>query len=254
MGMLLCFVGILLLVLGVLILSRSSDPSTNSAENSVWGFILFLVGVFCLLLWSMIDVIGVFDDRVKESDQVESSVVGGYGSLDTYDEYEKFSNVYVAYRSYDDGKFSESEIDRLSGVAFEYRLKDAIDTGELSDSEAKAYEVEVNRMIDGLDTSEGKLEFKSFVLYMEKEDLLSVLLDGSIDERERELIEFAGDVLGRDVTNVIEDLERFGDSVVGSLKSFEDLIKGLDDEFGYFDVEDIKYAYDRENQLFKIDK
>lgn len=257
-GIMVCVIGIVFLLAGVVAMRWSGDSSNpDSVEKYVFGLVSTLFGALILLVY-VVYALGAFESgRVTESEKVESSSTGdamGYANLATYDEYKVFSNVYVAYRAYDDGKFSDSEIDRLSGVPFDYRLKDAIDTGELSDSEALAYEDEVNNMIDNVDPSDGKLVFKGFVLSMEFDELLSVMLDGQLDERERELIGFAGDVLDRDVTNVISDLERFVDSGVDSVESYEDLISGLDDEFGYFDVSKIKYVSDREDRLFRVKK
>ena len=163
---------------------------------------------------------------------------------------------YVAYRAYDDEQFSWYEKSVLRNWLVDYSIDLNRDRGLLNERDEYAYEMMVNDLIERSDSSEGHVEFKRYVLEQDAYDVLSVGLDGKLDERERELLKFAGDVIGKDVTNVVFDLEdALSESErANGVKSYEDLVKSLSKkvESDVFDVKDVMYVWDREDNLFRV--
>lgn len=165
-------------------------------------------------------------------------------------------DAYVAYRAYEDGAFSWYERSVLSNWLVEYSIDLNRDRGLLNERDENAYEMMVNDLIERSDSSEGHVEFKRYVLEQDAYDVLSVGLDGKLDERERELLEFAGDVVGKDVTKVVSDLEEalFEPGRTCCVNSYEQLVsllsKNVDRDL--LDVKDVVYVWDREDNIFRL--
>lgn len=137
--------------------------------------------------------------------------------------------AYMAYFAYEDGDLSEDELKVFSEYTDTKELARNMNREDVSDESYEVYEGLVNKIVDEADSSEEKLKFKKYVLIRDQERLEDILLDNQLDDRERELIEFGGDLLGmsdREVSEVIEDLEADKEKI--DLTSLNSMISKLD--------------------------
>lgn len=124
---------------------------------------------------------------------------------------EKLSNAYVMYRAYDDGEFSEEELDVIGIYMEDEELLNTLASGNVEDRDLVEYETFVNDTIDVLDESEGNFDFKEYVLVEREGAEFMKLRDVSYYEwSESDLVRFAEDILdaeGADFDHLIDSLE-----------------------------------------------
>lgn len=165
--------------------------------------------------------------------------------------------AYTAYFAYEDGDLSVDELKVFSEYTDTKELARNMNREDVSDGSYAFYEGLVNKIIDEADSSEEKLKFKKYVLIRDQERLEDMLLDNEIDVRERELIEFAGDVLSmsdREVDEVIEDLEADEEKV--DLTSLNSMISKLDTLYVGFKLSEVYESSndDSDNRgFYKVD-
>lgn len=224
-------------------------------KDFVWCCLFVLIGVFFVgfaLDKFVLDskVYDILEDVFyTEREDSESSKQG-----DDLLELLALRDAYVGYRAYDDGEFSDDELDVLINP-FNRDLGEELRRDMISRSAELAYERRVNELIERSDDSEGHLKFKRYVLGVERDDLLTIGFDGVVDDRDRELLSLAGDVTGFDVgiveSGIVESLGENGNRDMVS--SYEEMLIELYGDDEAFDVSDVKYSWDREDLTFKLD-
>ena len=166
--------------------------------------------------------------------------------------------AYTAYFAYEDGDLSDDELKVFSEYTDTKELARNMNREDVSDEYYAFYEGLVNKIIDEADSSEEKLKFKKYVLIRDQDRLEDMLLDNELDVRERELIEFAGDVLSmsdREVDEVIEDLEADEEKV--DLTSLNSMISMLDTLYVGFKLSEVYEngtADSDPSGFYKVDK
>lgn len=185
-------------------------------------------------------------------------LVGGDASM-----YNKNAVAYTMYRAYDDGRFTEDELDafRQYGEISEEDVSVVLDemqpdgedlVKEVSPEVMRDYEVLVNGAIERADYTKDKLDFKRYVLEQEDEQrvLYRLWVDKKLDDRERELVEYLGDVTYRNTDGVISDLEAGEyDRAVEELGILYNSVSNVSTKFKLGDI-----AVDgSEDEFFKLD-
>ena len=166
--------------------------------------------------------------------------------------------AYMAYFAYEDGDLSDDELKVFSEYTDTKELARNMNREDVSDEYYAFYEGLVNKIIDEADSSEEKLKFKKYVLIRDQERLEDMFLDNELDVRERELIEFAGDVLSmsdREVDEVIEDLEADEEKV--DLTSLNSMISKLDILYVGFKLSEVYESSNDDSDtggFYKVDK
>lgn len=166
------------------------------------------------------------------------------------------ANAYTAYFAYEDGYLSVDELNVFSGYTDTKELVRDMNREDVSDGSYEFYEGLVNKIINKVDSSDEKLKFKKYVLIRDQERLARIWLDNELDDRERELIEFAGDLLSmsdREVGELIEDLEVDDEKV--DLTSLNSMISKLDNSYAGFKVSEVyEDGSDDNGDFYKVDK
>lgn len=224
-------------------------------KDFVWCCLFVLIGVF--FIGFTLDKF-VLDSKVSDilEDVLytahDDSKVSNKG--DEILELLALRDAYVGYRAYDDGEFSDAELDVLINP-FNRDLEEELSRDQISRRAELAYERRVNELIEHSDGSDGHLKFKRYVLGVERDDLLTIGFDGVVDDRDRELLSLAGDVTGFDVgiveSGILDSLGENGNRDMVS--SYEEMLVELYGDDEDFDVRDAKYSWDRKDLTFKVD-
>lgn len=224
-------------------------------KDFVWCCLFVLIGVF--FIGFTLDKF-VLDSKVSDilEDVLytahDDSKVSNKG--DEILELLALRDAYVGYRAYDDGEFSDAELDVLINP-FNRDLEEELSRDQISRRAELAYERRVNELIEHSDGSDGHLKFKRYVLGVERDDLLTIGFDGVVDDQDRELLSLAGDVTGFDVgiveSGILDSLGENGNRDMVS--SYEEMLVELYGDDEDFDVRDAKYSWDREDLTFKVD-
>lgn len=146
-------------------------------------------------------------------------------------------DMYALYYAYEDGELDKDEIRLLNRFKDGPKFVEALDGLDVKRTTLLDYEEFVGDVLDELDESEGHVDFKSYVVLADQERIAGVLEDGKVDAREREVLTFMGDVLDKDVSVMIEELET--DEVKG-LARLNELVRDFRSEYVKFDVEEVK--------------
>lgn len=224
--------------------------SFSIGETVVLG--LFLFGIISLFIGALVSAIGInnlgFGIVVIGFVLSSTTLFPLISIINNQKESDKdtlFNRAYVAYFAYDDKTFDESELETLEGFVSRDLFEELSD-GDLSDSGKKKYVDVVNDLINDADPSNEKLSFKEYVVVDRgQEELANLWEDGKLDDKEYQLIEFAGELVS--LYNIAEDIKSnlSGDGTLSEskvkfgLEKYNNLLASLRVTYDRFDVSDV---------------
>lgn len=224
---------IFLFIFGIVLILSSLFMISIESEG---GFLALFVGVF-FTLTTLTPFIHIYE---KAGERLEGTVGSNVG--DSLDEFER---AYVAYYAYEDREFDDAELVLFKGIVSE-DLYESMGSGELEGSDVVAYEKVVNELIDEADPSEEKLAFKEYVVVDRGQDILeNMWVDEKLDDREAQLVEFAGELVGDSVgaEKILISLRFEGTAkeafIRNGLSEYSTVLAKLRKKYDRFEVSDI---------------
>lgn len=213
------FLGCALLVVGLVLLKISGKVHFAGMSSFVMGVSVLLITLLISLVFTESK-----ENRLEDAYDAYYAYEDGVISVDEEITFESYGSIVD-----EDVRLILDEMP-LQGMD----LAKKVDRVQLSDTLMSEYNGLVNRVIELADSSENKLAFKQYVLEKRQDDLLKIWYDEKLDDTEKELLGFAGEVSGISTEGIVNDLSA-GDVDAG-LSGLDKVFKALDDVSNKFDL------------------